>query len=44
LANTGARVIALLDDRYALEDVIGRGGTADVYLGRDEALRRPVAV
>jgi serine/threonine protein kinase len=44
LANTGALEIALLDGRYALEDVIGRGGMADVYLGRDEALRRPVAV
>jgi serine/threonine protein kinase len=44
LANAGAQEIALLDGRFALEDVIGRGGIADVYLGRDEALRRPVAV
>jgi serine/threonine protein kinase len=36
--------IAVLGDRYALEEVIGRGGMADVYRGRDLVLGRPVAV
>ncbi len=33
-----------LGDRYLLEDVIGRGGTADVYRATDQLLSRPVAV
>jgi serine/threonine protein kinase len=36
--------IAVLGDRYVLEEVIGRGGMADVYRGRDRVLDRPVAV
>src|SRR5687768_7332256 len=31
-------------DRYVLEDVIGRGGMAEVYRGRDTVLHRAVAV
>lgn len=34
----------LLDGRYDLEEVIGRGGMADVYRGVDRVLHRPVAV
>jgi serine/threonine protein kinase len=34
----------VLDDRYVLEDVIGRGGMADVYRATDRLLLRPVAV
>lgn len=33
-----------LDDRYRVERLIGRGGTADVYLAEDEELGRKVAV
>jgi serine/threonine protein kinase len=34
----------VLADRYALDDVIGRGGMADVYLATDQVLERDVAV
>lgn len=34
----------VLDDRYALEEIIGRGGMADVYRATDRTLLRPVAV
>ena len=34
----------LLDDRYALDAVVARGGMATVYVGRDERLERIVAV
>lgn len=35
---------ALLNDRYQLEDKLGSGGMADVYLARDVLLNRPVAI
>ncbi|MGY2874857.1 eukaryotic-like serine/threonine-protein kinase [Marmoricola sp. URHA0025 HA25] len=34
----------VLDGRYALDEVIGRGGMADVYRATDQLLLRPVAV
>jgi eukaryotic-like serine/threonine-protein kinase len=36
--------LPILDDRYALDEVIGRGGMADVYRATDRLLLRPVAV
>ncbi|GCD91438.1 serine/threonine-protein kinase [Nocardioides sp. LS1] len=34
----------VIADRYALEDVLGRGGMADVHRATDRVLHRPVAV
>src|SRR5919109_5522880 len=34
----------VLGGRYELERMIGRGGMAEVYLGTDRVLRRPIAV
>ena len=33
-----------MGDRYSLEEIIGRGGMADVYRATDQVLGRPVAV
>ena len=35
---------AALDGRYAVERLIGQGGTATVYLARDTRHDRPVAI
>lgn len=35
---------ALLNDRYQLQETLGSGGMANVYLARDVVLDRPVAV
>ena len=34
----------ILDGRYEVGELIGRGGMADVYLGRDSRLGRAVAI
>jgi serine/threonine protein kinase len=34
----------LIQERYALEEPIGRGGMAEVWRARDERLERPVAI
>jgi hypothetical protein len=35
---------AIINDRYELSMRIGRGGRADVFLGRDRLLDRQVAI
>ncbi|MCW4466652.1 Stk1 family PASTA domain-containing Ser/Thr kinase [Glutamicibacter sp. MNS18] len=35
---------ALINDRYEVQSLIGRGGMADVYLGTDRVLSRKVAI
>ena len=35
---------AIINDRYELSRRIGRGGMADVFLGRDRLLDRQVAI
>jgi eukaryotic-like serine/threonine-protein kinase len=42
VSNHGQPVV--LNDRYELEQRIGRGGMADVFLARDQLLNRPVAI
>ena len=34
----------VFNDRYELQQRIGRGGMADVYVARDRLLDRPVAI
>ncbi len=34
----------VLADRYEVDSVLGQGGMAEVYLGRDRVLGRPVAI
>jgi serine/threonine-protein kinase len=41
---TGNSERTVLNDRYELEQRIGRGGMADVFLARDVLLDRPVAI
>jgi serine/threonine-protein kinase len=43
-ANVTKRINQILSDRYELQDVLGTGGMAEVYLGRDRVLGRTVAV
>jgi eukaryotic-like serine/threonine-protein kinase len=42
VSNNGQPVV--LNDRYELEQRIGRGGMADVFLARDQLLNRQVAI
>ena len=35
---------AIVNDRYEIQQRVGRGGMADVFLARDILLDRPVAV
>ena len=35
---------AMVNDRYEIQQRVGRGGMADVFLARDVLLDRPVAV
>jgi serine/threonine-protein kinase len=41
---TGSQERAVLNDRYEIQQRIGRGGMADVYVARDVLLDRPVAI
>ena len=34
----------VLDERYVIGDLLGRGGMAEVHRGLDQRLNRPVAV
>ena len=42
MSNSNERVV--LNDRYEIQQRIGRGGMADVFLARDQLLDRPVAI
>ena len=42
MSNRNERVV--LNDRYEIQQRIGRGGMADVFLARDQLLDRPVAI
>ena len=39
-----ARISKVLAGRYEVLELIGRGGMAEVYLGRDKRLSRTVAI
>ena len=41
---TGNTERTVLNDRYEIQQRIGRGGMADVFLARDLLLDRPVAI
>ena len=41
---TGRQERTVLNDRYEIQQRIGRGGMADVFLARDLLLDRPVAI
>ena len=41
---TGNNERTVLNERYEIQQRIGRGGMADVFLARDLLLDRPVAI
>jgi tRNA A-37 threonylcarbamoyl transferase component Bud32 len=43
-ANDQLRIGQILADRYRVDELIGRGGMAEVYRGYDQLLARPVAL